>query len=41
MISSYLLGNDPPTFDILSWNNDRTGMTASWRRRIRWSRRVR
>jgi polyhydroxyalkanoate synthase len=31
-VNNYLMGNDPPTFDILTWNNDGTGMTASFNR---------
>lgn len=29
-VSNYLMGNDPPKFDILTWNNDGTGMTAKF-----------
>jgi poly[(R)-3-hydroxyalkanoate] polymerase subunit PhaC len=29
-VSNYLIGNDPPKFDILTWNNDGTGMTAKF-----------
>jgi polyhydroxyalkanoate synthase len=29
-VGNYLMGNDPPTFDILTWNNDGTGMTAAF-----------
>jgi polyhydroxyalkanoate synthase subunit PhaC len=29
-VSNYLMGNDPPTFDILTWNNDGTGMAAKF-----------
>jgi polyhydroxyalkanoate synthase len=29
-VSNYLMGEDPPKFDILTWNNDGTGMTAKF-----------
>jgi polyhydroxyalkanoate synthase len=28
--NNYLMGNDPPVFDVLTWNNDGTGMTAKF-----------
>jgi len=31
-VNNYLMGNEPPTFDILTWNNDGTGMTAAFNR---------
>jgi polyhydroxyalkanoate synthase len=29
-VSNYLMGNPPPTFDVLYWNSDGTGMTAQF-----------
>ena len=29
-VSNYLMGTEPPKFDILTWNNDGTGMTAKF-----------
>jgi len=29
-VNNYLLGNDPPTFDVLGWNADTTRMTAGF-----------
>jgi polyhydroxyalkanoate synthase len=31
-VNNYLMGNDPPAFDILYWNADGTGMTAAFNR---------
>lgn len=31
-VNNYLMGNDPPAFDILAWNADGTGMTAQYNR---------
>lgn len=31
-VNNYLMGNDPPAFDILYWNADGTGMTAQFNR---------
>jgi len=31
-VNNYLMGNEPPTFDVLTWNNDGTGMTAAFNR---------
>lgn len=31
-VNNYLMGNDPPAFDILYWNADGTGMTATFNR---------
>lgn len=28
VVNNWLLGNDPPAFDILAWNHDSTGVTA-------------
>ncbi len=28
LVSGWLLGEDPPAFDVLAWNDDATGMTA-------------
>jgi polyhydroxyalkanoate synthase len=29
-INNYLMGNQPPAFDVLYWNADGTGMTARY-----------
>lgn len=34
-VNNYLMGNDPPAFDILAWNADGTGMTAQFNRDFR------
>jgi polyhydroxyalkanoate synthase len=28
LVSGWLLGEDPPAFDVLAWNDDATAMTA-------------
>jgi polyhydroxyalkanoate synthase len=28
-VNNYMMGNDPPAFDILHWNNDSTNLTAT------------
>jgi polyhydroxyalkanoate synthase len=33
-VNNYLLGNDPPTFDILAWNADSTNLPASLHRQF-------
>lgn len=32
VVNGWLLGNDPPSFDILAWNDDATGITATFER---------
>ena len=34
-VSNYLMEEDPPIFDVLTWNNDGTGMTAKTQRGFR------
>ena len=29
-VNNYLMGNDPPAYDVLAWNADGTGMTAQY-----------
>lgn len=31
-VNNYLMGNDPPAFDVLAWNADGAGMTARFNR---------
>lgn len=31
-VNNYLMGNDPPAFDVLYWNADGTGMTAKYQK---------
>jgi polyhydroxyalkanoate synthase len=33
-VNNYLLGNDPPTFDILAWNADSTNLSAALHRQF-------
>lgn len=32
VVNNWLLGNDPPAFDVLSWNSDATNMSATFSR---------
>jgi len=33
-VNNYLLGQDPPTFDILAWNADQTRLTSAFHRQL-------
>ncbi len=38
VVNNYLMGNDPPPFDLLHWNGDVTNLPGGWHQRLSLAR---